>query len=191
MNRKAKLSSAVKIKRVTSQLELVQVFTIRIRVFVQEQGVPAEIELDTDDQRAIHFLAIKSGKAAGTARVVMRHGDAKIGRMAVLKSYRRKGVGAALLKRAILAANRLHARRIYLNAQVAVIGFYQRMGFRSFGAIFEEAGILHRKMILGVGINHKEHKDHIEINSDSDISCKACPERTRRNLHHAKAAKKE
>ena len=143
MHRKAKLNSAVKIKRAASQLELVQVFTIRIRVFVQEQRVPAEIELDSDDQRAIHFLAIKSEKAVGTARVVLRHGDAKIGRMAVLKSYRRKGVGAALLKRAILAANRLHARRIYLNAQVAVIGFYQRMGFRAVGKVFDEAGIAH------------------------------------------------
>jgi predicted GNAT family N-acyltransferase len=149
MKRKAKLSSVVKIKRVFSQRELVQVLTIRIRVFVQEQRVPAEIELDTDDERAIHFLAIKSGKAVGTARVVMHDGDAKIGRMAVLKSFRRKGVGAALLKRAILAAKRLHARRIYLHAQVAVTGFYERLGFRAVGSVFDEAGIAHRKMILG------------------------------------------
>jgi predicted GNAT family N-acyltransferase len=155
MNRKAKVSSAVKIKRVFSQLELVQAFTIRIRVFVQEQKVPAEIELDRDDERAIHFLAIKSGKAVGTARVVMHRGTAKIGRMAVLKSYRRKGVGAQLLKHAVATAHRLRARKIYLYAQVAVIGFYERMGFRAVGAIFEEAGILHRKMILGGGITTK------------------------------------
>ena len=148
MSRNAKTKSTLKIKRVSSQLELVQVFTIRIRVFVREQRVPAEIELDTDDQRAIHFLAISSGRAVGTARVVIRHGEAKIGRMAVLKSYRRKGVGAALLKRTILAAKKLHARRIYLNAQVAVTGFYERMGFRAVGSVFDEAGITHRKMIL-------------------------------------------
>ena len=148
MSRKAKTRLALKIKRVSSQLELVQVFTIRIRVFVREQRVPAEIELDTDDQRAVHFLAISSGRAVGTARVVIRHGEAKIGRMAVLKSYRRKGVGAALLKRVILAAKRLHARRIYLHAQVAVTGFYERMGFRAVGRVFDEAGIAHRKMNL-------------------------------------------
>jgi predicted GNAT family N-acyltransferase len=153
MSRNGKTRSALKIKRVSSQLELVQVFTIRIRVFVREQRVPAEIELDTDDQRAVHFLAISSGTAVGTARVVMRHGDAKIGRMAVLKSYRRKGVGAALLRRAILAAKRLHARRIYLHAQVAVTGFYERMGFRAVGRIFDEAGIAHRKMILGRSVS--------------------------------------
>ena len=153
MSRNAKMRSALKIKRASSQLELVQVFSIRIRVFVREQRVPAEIELDTDDQRAVHFLAIRSGTAVGTARVVMRHGDAKIGRMAVLKSYRRKGVGAALLKRAILAANRLHARRIYLHAQVAVTGFYERMGFCAVGRIFDEAGIAHRKMILARSVS--------------------------------------
>ncbi len=156
MDRTAKTRSAVKIKRVSSQLELVQALTIRIRVFVQEQRVPAEIELDTDDQRAIHFLAIKSGKAVGTARVVMRHGDAKIGRMAVLEAYRRKGVGAALLKRTIAAARRLHARRIYLHAQLAVTGFYERMGFRAVGRVFDEAGIAHRKMILGEELTTKE-----------------------------------
>jgi len=142
-------NSTVTIKRVSSQVELVQAFTIRIRVFVKEQRVPAEIELDADDQRAIHFLATKSAKAVGTARVVMRHGKAKIGRMAVLRTYRRKGIGAALLKRAIAAAKRLRARRVYLHAQVAVIGFYERMGFRSVGRVFDEAGIAHRKMVFG------------------------------------------
>ena len=150
--------SGVIIKRVTAQAELVQVFTIRIRVFVREQRVPAEIELDSDDQRALHFLAIKSGKAVGTARLVIKHGDAKIGRMAVLKSCRRKGVGAALLTRAIAASRRLRARRIYLHAQVAVVGFYERMGFRATGKIFTEAGIAHRKMILGRATGRKVDK---------------------------------
>jgi predicted GNAT family N-acyltransferase len=152
MRRVSAKNSTVTVKRVSSQAELVQAFTIRIRVFVKEQHVPAEIELDSDDQRAIHFLAIKSAKAVGTARVVMRHGNAKIGRMAVLKTYRRKHVGAALLKRAIAAAKRLCARRIYLHAQVAVTGFYQRMGFRAVGRMFDEAGIAHRKMLFGGGL---------------------------------------
>jgi predicted GNAT family N-acyltransferase len=141
-------NSTVSIRRVSSQAELVQAFTIRIQVFVKEQRVPAEIELDSDDQRAIHFLATKSAKALGTARVVMCHGNAKIGRMAVLKTFRRKGIGAVLLKRAVAAAKRLYARRIYLHAQVAVIGFYQRLGFRAVGRVFDEAGIAHRKMVL-------------------------------------------
>jgi predicted GNAT family N-acyltransferase len=119
-----------------------------MRVFVKEQGVPQEIELDRDDDRAIHFLATVSGKAVGTARLVMRGGNAKIGRMAVLRSYRRKGAGGKLLKAAVRAAVQLGARTIYLHAQVAVIGFYEALGFHGIGPVFDEAGIAHRKMIL-------------------------------------------
>jgi ElaA protein len=104
--------------------------------------------MDRDDDRAVHFLAFDAAKAVGTARVVMRLGSAKIGRMAVLKSYRRRGVGKKLLKWAIEMALRRGVKRIYLHAQVPVIGFYERMGFRSVGPVFKEAGIPHRKMIL-------------------------------------------
>jgi predicted GNAT family N-acyltransferase len=119
-----------------------------MRVFVREQGVPKEIEMDRDDDRALHFLAFAAGKAVGTARIVMRHERAKIGRMAVLKGYRGRGVGKELLKRAVAAARRRRAQTIYLHAQVPVIGFYEILGFQCVGRVFEEAGIPHRKMIL-------------------------------------------
>jgi predicted GNAT family N-acyltransferase len=125
-----------------------EAFSIRLRVFVKEQGVPENIELDSDDRKAIHFLAYEGAKPVGTARVVMHQGSAKIGRMAVLKSYRRKGVGAELLKRAVRLARRRKAKRIFLNAQVPVIEFYKRMGFRCVGRVFDEAGIPHRRMVL-------------------------------------------
>jgi predicted GNAT family N-acyltransferase len=137
----------VQIRQVSSDRELAKAFAIRLRVFVKEQGVPEEIELDSDDQRAIHFLALVSGRAAGTARLVIRRGSAKIGRMAVLRSYRGKGVGRKLLQRAIAAAEEINARRIYLHAQVAVMGFYEKLGFRCVGPVFAEAAIPHRKMI--------------------------------------------
>lgn len=151
--RNGQLKSSIKkrhgvaVKRVSGEKELAQAFAIRIKVFVKEQGVPSDIELDDDDRRAIHFLATAGAKAVGTARVVWHRGAAKIGRMAVLKSYRRRGVGRQLLTRAVAVARRLHARRIYLHAQVAVSGFYERQNFRGTGAIFDEAGIAHRKMI--------------------------------------------
>src|SRR5437870_1318733 len=138
----------VRVKRVSSKNELAKAFAIRLRVFVREQGVPEEIELDRDDKRALHFLAYVGDNAAGTARIVIRHGSAKIGRMAVLKNYRQGGVGKKLLKRAIGAAKRRGAQKIYLHAQVPVIAFYESMGFRCAGSIFNEAGISHRKMIL-------------------------------------------
>ena len=138
----------VTVKKVSSEKELKQAFRIRIRVFVREQGVPAEIELDSDDRRAIHFIASIEGSPVGTARLVVRAGGAKIGRMAVLKSQRRKKVGNKLLARAIATAKKLKAPKIYLHAQVPVIGFYESAGFRCVGPVFDEAGIAHRKMIL-------------------------------------------
>ena len=121
---------------------------IRLRVFVKEQGVPREIELDSDDERALHFLAYCRERAVGTARVVVKRGAAKIGRMAVLRSYRGKGVGRELLRRAVKAAREKGAKRIFLHAQVPVIGFYEKLGFRCTGRLFMEAGIPHRKMVL-------------------------------------------
>jgi predicted GNAT family N-acyltransferase/gamma-glutamylcyclotransferase (GGCT)/AIG2-like uncharacterized protein YtfP len=147
-SQKEKPSSPSRVKKISSRLDVEKAFAVRLRVFVKEQGVPPEIELDRDDKRASHFLATVRGRAVGTARVVIRHGGAKIGRMAVLKSYRRKGVGKTLLKRAIVNARKLGAEKIYLHAQVPVIEFYEKMGFRCVGPVFDEAGILHRKMIL-------------------------------------------
>lgn len=150
----------VTVKKVSSQKELEQAFRIRIRVFVREQGVPAGIELDEDDKRAIHLLASIGGTAVGTARLVMRGGNAKIGRMAVLKSHRRKKIGKQLLKRAIAMARKHGAGKIYLHAQVAVFAFYESAGFRCVGPVFDEAGIAHRKMVLA--------KAHGERQKDGD-----------------------
>jgi predicted GNAT family N-acyltransferase len=142
-------SSSVRVEKISAKSDLAKAFAIRIGVFVKEQSVPAEIELDRDDERAIHLLATSAGRPVGTARVVMHRRRAKIGRMAVLKRFRRKGVGTKLLTRAVATARRLHAQAIYLHAQVPVIGFYETMGFRCVGRVFDEAGIPHRKMILG------------------------------------------
>jgi predicted GNAT family N-acyltransferase len=138
----------LQVKQIFSDEAKARAFGIRMRVFVSEQGVPRDIELDDDDQHAIHFLATSSGRAVGTARLVMRGKKAKVGRMAVLKKYRRKGIGAALLKRVIAAAKRRGARIIFLHAQMTVIEFYEKMGFRCVGPVFDEAGIAHRQMVL-------------------------------------------
>jgi predicted GNAT family N-acyltransferase len=104
------MDTEIRVKRVASAKELAKAFAIRMRVFVKEQGVPREIELDRDDGRAIHFVAFAGRRAIGTARVVWHHGSAKIGRMAVLKSYRGRGVGKKLLKRAIETARKSEVR---------------------------------------------------------------------------------
>ncbi|HEX6440514.1 MAG TPA: GNAT family N-acetyltransferase [Candidatus Binatia bacterium] len=136
------------VKKISSEKEWQQALRIRVRVFVREQGVPAELELDDDDRKALHLLAFIGTRAIGTARIVMRPRQAKIGRMAVLKSHRRKKVGRKLLARAIATAKKQGARKIYLHAQVPVVEFYESAGFRCVGPVFEEAGIAHRKMVL-------------------------------------------
>jgi predicted GNAT family N-acyltransferase len=142
------MDAVIRVKRVGCEKELAKAFAIRMRVFVREQGVPKDIEVDRDDNDASHFLAFMGETAVGTARVVWRHGSAKIGRMAVLKDYRGRGIGKQLLQRAAATARKGGAKSIYLHAQVPVIGFYESMGFRCVGPIFDEAGIPHRKMIL-------------------------------------------
>src|SRR5687767_2234827 len=109
------MKPTVQIRRVSSDRQMAQAFAIRLRVFVKEQGVPEDIELDRDDRRAIHFLAVAPAQTLGTARLVKHGHSAKIGRMAVLKSYRRKGIGKKLLMHAIAMAERLGVRKIYLH----------------------------------------------------------------------------
>jgi len=137
-----------RIKKLGTRREFERAFSIRVRVFVREQGVPREIELDSEDRRAIHYLAFIGDMAVGTTRVLIQRGEAKIGRMAVLKSYRSRGIGRALLRRAVSLARKNDVKAIFLHAQVPVIGFYKKMGFRCVGRTFTEAGIPHRKMTL-------------------------------------------
>jgi predicted GNAT family N-acyltransferase len=143
--------TGIKVRKISSRAEFAKAYAIRVRVFVREQGVPKEIELDDEDKTAAHFLAAIDGRPVGTARLIIKRGQARIGRMAVLKSCRGRGVGAELLKSAIRLARRRRIRRIFLHAQVQVIGFYDKMGFRCVGPVFKEAGIRHRKMVLTPG----------------------------------------
>ena len=116
---------------------------VRFEVFVEEQRVPAEIELDEHDASCVHALAYSDGKPVGTGRLLP---DGHIGRMAVLKSQRRKGIGKALLRALIDAARRRGDREVMLSAQVHAVGFYRAEGFEPEGAVYEEAGIPHQAM---------------------------------------------
>ena len=118
---------------------------IRFAVFVAEQGVPAELEMDDMDAHCLHALAFEGKRAVGTGRLLP---DAHIGRMAVLKEWRRHGVGKALLRALVEAARRRGDREVLLSAQVHALGFYRAEGFVPEGAVYEEAGIPHQAMRL-------------------------------------------
>ena len=121
---------------------------IRYRVFVSEQGVPEEMEWDEYDEHAIHALAFIDDQAVGTARLKINNQTAKIGRMAVLAEQRRQGVGFAMLDALVKEAREQQIARIELHAQVQVTNFYEKLGFKQNGPIFDEAGIDHVLMTL-------------------------------------------
>lgn len=118
---------------------------IRLHVFVSEQNVPPEEELDEFDKIAIHVLALSDNQPIGTARAVEKApGIWKIGRVAVLAPYRQKGIGAALMQ-AIEAA--CPAQQLTLSAQTHALKFYENRGYVAQGPVFMEAGIPHRFMV--------------------------------------------
>jgi predicted GNAT family N-acyltransferase len=117
---------------------------IREVVFVREQGVPLELEMDDSDARCDHALAYSAdGLAVGTGRLLP---DGHIGRMAVSKAWRGRGVGALLLQTLVDQARRRGHASVRLNAQSYAIGFYRRYGFEVSGPEFLEAGIPHCAM---------------------------------------------
>jgi predicted GNAT family N-acyltransferase len=116
---------------------------IRLAVFVEEQRVPLEIEMDDQDAVCVHALAYAQGRAVGTGRLLP---DGHIGRMAVLKDSRALGVGGAILERLVEEARRRGMKEVVLSAQTHALGFYGRHGFMAAGEVFEEAGIPHQEM---------------------------------------------
>lgn len=118
-------------------------YTIRQRVFVEEQGVPEAIEHDALDPDCVHALARWKGTPVGTGRLTP-HG--RIGRMAVLPEFRRHGIGSALLEQLFDEARARGFKDIVLAAQISAITFYERFGFKAEGVAFEEAGIDHLMM---------------------------------------------
>ena len=121
---------------------------VRRCVFIEEQGVPEDLEWDAEDAGSLHALASDAaGRPIGTARLLA---DGHIGRVAALPSWRRAGVGRALVMRLVAEAKRRGHAVLQLNAQVAVLGFYARLGVVAHGPVFDDAGIPHRAMRLGV-----------------------------------------
>ena len=124
-----------------------QASPIRFTVFVDEQKVPVELELDEFDPLSCHALALAGDEAIGTGRLLP---DGHIGRMAVLAGWRGRGVGALLLQALIDEAQQRGMARVVLNAQTHALGFYARFGFVPEGEEYEEAGLPHRTMSLSL-----------------------------------------
>lgn len=117
---------------------------IRYEVFVAEQQVPIELEIDALDPQAIHALITDPhGKPVATGRLLK---DGKIGRMAVKKTWRCQGLGAEILQCLSRISREELGLMPYLEAQISAIAFYERYGFVAEGEEYLDAGILHRLM---------------------------------------------
>ena len=134
-------------KLVTSDRELKAAFEVRLQVFVEEQGISEELELDDLDQEALHMVVKDGERVIGTARVLfLTANQAKIERMAILKSFRRRGIGRGIMSFLNEELRNKQVEQVVLHAQYAVVAFYKSCGFEESGLPFQEAGIKHIKM---------------------------------------------
>jgi predicted GNAT family N-acyltransferase len=119
---------------------------VRFAVFVDEQKVPADLEMDDRDGACLHWIARDAaGGAVGTVRLDVEK-DGKVGRLAVLAASRRRGVGRALMERLHEIARVRGLTRVWCHAQISAVPFYRRLGYRVVSDTFEEAGIEHVTM---------------------------------------------
>lgn len=116
---------------------------IRRDVFVLEQRVPVELELDAFDAVSLHALARDGDAALGTGRLLP---DGHIGRMAVRREARGAGIGSLLLTALMQQAQHRGDPAVVLHAQLTARGFYERHGFSAEGEVFMDAGIEHIAM---------------------------------------------
>jgi len=140
----------ISVKIVEDQDELKQVFSIREKVFVEEQKVARDEEYDEFEEESTHFIAHdEEGNACGTARWRFTESGMKLERFAVLKSHRGKGVGQALVKAVIddIRENpKSEGKKLYMHAQLPAVSLYARFGFEKVGEQFEECNIMHYQM---------------------------------------------
>lgn len=142
---------AAEIVSVTTEEQLEQALAIRTKVFVEEQNVPVEEEIDQYDRltgTAHHFLIQDGGEMVSTGRITYYDDEtAKMQRIAVLKNYRSKGYGRVLLLAMEERARDLGLRYSLLDAQCQAEGFYKKLGYETISdEPFDDAGIPHVRM---------------------------------------------
>lgn len=123
-------------------------FAVRRAVFIGEQGIAPEIEIDGRDAAAVHYLATLDDRAVGTARVrELAPGRIKVERVAVLAAARRHGIGRRIMRRLLEDAAADGVRRVELSAQLYVAAFYRDLGFIADSDPYDEVGIPHVHMV--------------------------------------------
>ncbi|MEF8786986.1 MAG: GNAT family N-acetyltransferase [Haloarculaceae archaeon] len=137
------------LRQVGGDATLTDAHAVRRAVFIAEQGVSEDVEMDDKDEDATHFVAVVAthGSPVGTTRLrAVDEDTVKIERVAVLPDHRGEGLGLRLMERAEAEARTQGYTRVRLHAQSSVEGFYERLGYRTSSEEFEEAGIPHVEM---------------------------------------------
>ena len=138
---------AGEVSRITAEADFEAALGIRREVFIEEQDVPEDLEIDGRDDEATHVLARGDGEPVGTARLRdYGEGVAKVERVAVRESHRGEGWGERIMSVVETYAREAGFERVRLAAQVPVVGFYERLGYEVVGEEFMDAGIPHRSM---------------------------------------------
>jgi predicted GNAT family N-acyltransferase len=157
-------ATAVELRPASWAGDLAALQAVRRRVFIEEQRIPESEEWDDVDPLARHVLAVtKNRDAVGTGRL---EPTGKIGRVAVLPQYRGTGVGSLIMRHLVNQATESGFTRVYLHAQVSAQGFYERLGFTADGPAFDEVGIPHVRMSLGIErqdgneVGRQRHEEH-------------------------------
>ncbi|MGB4811921.1 MAG: GNAT family N-acetyltransferase [Methylophilaceae bacterium] len=140
-----KKTSELQIQQVTWQQAEQPLSKIRTAVFIGEQQIVPEFEWDEIDTNAVHLLINVNDQPIACLRIMDQH---KIGRMAVLKAWRGKGVGMAILLEAIKLCRQFGSQEVTLSAQMHAIGFYKKAGFLQISDVYDDVGIPHVDMQL-------------------------------------------
>ncbi|WP_336133538.1 GNAT family N-acetyltransferase [Natronomonas amylolytica] len=135
------------VRCVETDEELADALAVRREVFIEEQGVPEDLEIDGNDEEAIGFVAYDGDEPVGAARLrAYDDSTAKVERVAVVERERGTGLGREIMAVVEDTARSEGYERVILHAQAPVIGFYERLGYEITSEEFEEAGIPHREM---------------------------------------------
>lgn len=147
----------MKTKIITTEEDLKKAFDIRIEVFVEEQGVPLEDELDEFDKlngQCEHILVYLNEQPVGTGRIRLVDGFGKLERICILKPYRKFGLGKVIIKALEEVAEKEGVSKIKLHGQKHAEGFYNKLGYQTSSSVFMEDGIPHILMIKDLSTKH-------------------------------------
>ncbi|WP_026571082.1 MULTISPECIES: GNAT family N-acetyltransferase [Sediminibacillus] len=137
----------MQVKQVATEAEQKQAYQVRNTVFVEEQNVPAELEIDDLEEKAVHFVGYENEKPVAASRLRFVDSYGKLERICVLKEYRGRSFGSQIIKEMEAAIRENGFQKSKLNAQTHAEEFYKSLGYQTVSGEFMDAGIPHVTMI--------------------------------------------